>query len=371
MRGGAAFFGKLPQKGDFLTQGMPDALLRRFEAWLPPALSHAKFAMGADWASQYEAAPLWRFWIGEGVLGAPVAGVLAFSADKVGRRYPAIVLFAAETGAALPPPPTVDPAEGFYGACSRALAGLRDAQDLGAALDQLSALNPLGADLSAAHLPDPRAYWAASEDSDPQVILRDVARAEARIQAAGRSYWWSPGDGRHVGAFHAADGLPEGDDFTWLVRPLALTGAGRAALEAEAQGAEVLEAEAQESAEGGGPRDEAPQSDPHQEDDAAASDVVVLGFDASDGEEPDNTPAPMSQEPAREPGPEPAPAAPADIWEVGDASPFDLPGGAPGADSPLDLPPDFAARAERPAPPDAGETAPEDDDQSDHESPFG
>ncbi|MBL9054989.1 MAG: type VI secretion system-associated protein TagF, partial [Rhodobacteraceae bacterium] len=79
-------YGKHPAKGDFIDYGLPPAVLKRLEVWLDAALAEARTALGPAWEAVWPAAPRLHFWLGEGIWGEPVAGVMAASRDRVGRR---------------------------------------------------------------------------------------------------------------------------------------------------------------------------------------------------------------------------------------------------------------------------------------------
>jgi len=86
-------FGKLPAKRDFIAVNIPQEFLTLWETWVQGGLSASKIAMTKDWLPAYLSAPLWRFWLGAGVCGRPVTGVLMSSVDGVGRHFP-LTLFA-------------------------------------------------------------------------------------------------------------------------------------------------------------------------------------------------------------------------------------------------------------------------------------
>lgn len=82
-------FGKIAGLGDFLRLNLPGDFVRPWDAWLQAALPAARAALGEAWNDRYLSAPIWRFSLPGGVLGAQGAsGVLMSSVDRVGRQYP-------------------------------------------------------------------------------------------------------------------------------------------------------------------------------------------------------------------------------------------------------------------------------------------
>ena len=91
-------FGKVPQKRDFMSVNMPSAVLSPFETWLQAAVAASRNELGKAWQDHYLVAPIWRFWIGEHILGTTVAGALMPSVDQVGRYFPLSIMYFAEDG---------------------------------------------------------------------------------------------------------------------------------------------------------------------------------------------------------------------------------------------------------------------------------
>lgn len=125
-------FGKLPAHGDFVRRALPRSFVTPWDAWLSAGIAAAREALGEDWDAAWAAAPIWRFRLAPGVCGPDAAvGVVATSADTVGRRFP-ITLAAVLPAAAIPPP------DAWYEALEEAAlagrAGVLDADGLAAAL---------------------------------------------------------------------------------------------------------------------------------------------------------------------------------------------------------------------------------------------
>lgn len=91
--GTTGWYGKVPVRGDFVSQGLPPGLVRAWDGWLQRGLRAAsqRWPAGVLDARLLAFAP-WRFLVWpDGVEGAPWAGVLVASRDRVGRPFPLTV----------------------------------------------------------------------------------------------------------------------------------------------------------------------------------------------------------------------------------------------------------------------------------------
>lgn len=180
-----AVYGKHPAKGDFLEYGVPEALKPALEAWLDAVLAEARAVLAAEWDRVWPNAPMLRFWIGDGIWGAPVAGVLAASQDRVGRRFPLVLLALGGV-----PPPVTDPDQGWYDAASLHLATQLALADLAGPADLLAgAPVPAGGDAA----PGPRDFWAVTPGPLVAGLLSDIILTDHRRASETRSYWWVAG----------------------------------------------------------------------------------------------------------------------------------------------------------------------------------
>lgn len=83
------FFGKVPQRGDFVVRNLPRDFVDVWDRWLHDELGTLQAAKGEAWVEPYLHAPSWRFALAPGVAGALGAlGVVTPSVDHVGRYYP-------------------------------------------------------------------------------------------------------------------------------------------------------------------------------------------------------------------------------------------------------------------------------------------
>lgn len=86
------FFGKIPDKGDFVVRRLSRAFLDPWEAWLHAALEASRCQLTEAWLPAYLTSPIWRFALSAGLCGdAVVAGLIMPSVDRVGRYFPLVV----------------------------------------------------------------------------------------------------------------------------------------------------------------------------------------------------------------------------------------------------------------------------------------
>lgn len=190
-------YGKHPAKGDFLQAGLPAPLLSALEIWLDAVLSDLRETLGPEWQYTWSRAPMLRFWFGEGIWGGPVAGVMAASQDRVGRRFP-LVLIAA--GPEAPAPPISDPAQGWHDAAAGFLAASLGRSDFATPSELLQdAPRPEAPEgISQNPVAD---FWAVRPGNAIAALWLDVVATDHRRSASGRSYWWVAGeDGPDVAA---------------------------------------------------------------------------------------------------------------------------------------------------------------------------
>lgn len=182
-------YGKHPAKGDFLAHGLPPAVQAKLEVWLDAALAEAREALGAEWQTVWPTAPHLHFWLGEGIWGEPVAGLMAPAQDRVGRRFPLVYL---ATGTDAPPPPVADAGQDWHRALSAHAAAMLLRGDLDQPADLLSGA-PHPAEAEGVAAVGPTEFWAARPGPEVEALWQDVALADHRRAAATRSYWWTEG----------------------------------------------------------------------------------------------------------------------------------------------------------------------------------
>ena len=183
-------YGKHPAKGDFIEAGLPAVLLPLIESWLDGALGEVREILGSEWQSTWARAPVVRFWIGEGVWGGPLAGVMAASKDRVGRRFPLLMLVA---GADAPAPPVCDPQQIWYDQATSHLLACFGRSEFAAPAELLAGApyptDPAG--VTGVTMPE---FWAVQPGPEPARLWQDVTSTDHRHAAAGRTYWWVSGE---------------------------------------------------------------------------------------------------------------------------------------------------------------------------------
>lgn len=181
----AGYFGKVPTHGDFVSNRLDRAFREAFDGWLRGSIRASQERLGDGWLNAFLASPVWRFALAGGIAGrAPVLGVLAPSADRVGRYFPLVV--------AVPLPEFRGPPE-----------ALAECRDWLAAADA-AARSAAGPDFTLA------AFDKAVEAIAPPLVREDVAQSEA---GGGLSFWWTGDDAPERGA----KGFPPPDAFAALL----------------------------------------------------------------------------------------------------------------------------------------------------------
>ncbi|WDE09500.1 type VI secretion system-associated protein TagF [Thalassomonas haliotis] len=86
---GIGFYGKLPAFGDFVRRNLGAAFIDRWDNWQMRAMESASWQLKDNWQKLYLNAPVWRFYLSEGLLDDNAfLGITMPSVDKVGRLYP-------------------------------------------------------------------------------------------------------------------------------------------------------------------------------------------------------------------------------------------------------------------------------------------
>ncbi len=155
-------FGKLPAHGDFVRRELPDSFIEPWDEWLQQGMAAAREAMGEEaWLAHWDSAPTWRFALPAGACGPdPVAGVVATSADAVGRRFP---LTAA---AVLPGAMTAFWPAAWFAAVEGAVLSARQG---GIDADTLAASLPVPEEDFSAEAPEP-GWWTAGTAEAPGMV---------------------------------------------------------------------------------------------------------------------------------------------------------------------------------------------------------
>lgn len=207
MEGICGVFGKHPKFGDFISSGVEPDVQNGLQGWLDGMLPELRDGLADAWNAQWDAAPTLRFWVGRGLAGKTLAGVLRPSCDGVGRRYPLVLV---AQGAAISAP-VVDANQGFYDHAQQLLDTCDDIKNVPADLAQT--VTPESQDLAQGPL-----IWAHNEAGNLDDLLSAAAIEDQRRSVTARSYWWvKPArDGEHAMWLGHA-GLPDAQAIGWLL----------------------------------------------------------------------------------------------------------------------------------------------------------
>ncbi|NTF33716.1 type VI secretion system-associated protein TagF [Rhizobium skierniewicense] len=87
------FFGKIPSHGDFISEGLDRELISAIDGWLRAGMHACADVFVDRWSAVFSTFPPIRFIIERGVWGRHAyTGVLMPSRDRVGRKYPLVIL---------------------------------------------------------------------------------------------------------------------------------------------------------------------------------------------------------------------------------------------------------------------------------------
>lgn len=187
--GAPGFYGKLPALGDFAARRLPTAFITPWDAFLQAGLAASRLRFGAAWTGHFLSAPVWRFLLAPGVLGAPGwIGILLPSVDRVGRYFPLTI--------AAPLPAQAFDARGML----RAAAAWFSAVETIA----LGALSPRVG---------PEALDAGLAGIAPLSLPRPAGAAPATPH----TLWWTMGSEIAPECVLASDALPADDRFCALL----------------------------------------------------------------------------------------------------------------------------------------------------------
>lgn len=206
--------GKHPGFGDFVRHGLSDQIADRLMGWMDETLTAVRADMGDGWDVFWDQAQGLRFWIGRGVLGRTLAGCLRPSRDKVGRRYPFVLL---AEGAAVPSP-LRQPDQALYDQMQDRMDRMVPGQGARSLLDGVTLdLFGLRAE-DDAELAEGPTVWAHHPDGDLTALLTAAAPVDAARSMTTRSYWWAPGvPGVRAAVWLGQPGLPAPSSLSWLL----------------------------------------------------------------------------------------------------------------------------------------------------------
>ncbi|RYG91416.1 type VI secretion system-associated protein TagF [Loktanella sp. IMCC34160] len=207
--------GKHPGFGDFLRHGISDPVAEGLSKWLDGSLHRLRTELGDNWHDFWDRSITLRFWIGRSLSGATLAGILVPSRDKVGRRFPFILLAEGIDQRA----PVADPDQGLYDAFEAHHASMQPGTTGAASL--LDGFDPVALGIKP-ESEDQRAegplIWAHHPDGDLDALLRAAGPVDATRGATTRSYWWAPARTEAAPAIWLGQaGLPDAAGLGWLL----------------------------------------------------------------------------------------------------------------------------------------------------------
>jgi type VI secretion system protein ImpM len=83
------YSGKIPSRGDFLSQGLTMGFVDSWNEWLQAVLAVSREQLTDKWLETYLTSPIWHFALSADVCGNnAMLGSLIPSVDQVGRHYP-------------------------------------------------------------------------------------------------------------------------------------------------------------------------------------------------------------------------------------------------------------------------------------------
>jgi len=213
-------FGKHQGYGDFISHKVDAPLAKWFEDWFDAVLPVMKAQMDTGWDAAWDAAPIVRFWVGRGVAGRTCAGLMVPSRDKVGRRYPLVVMASGAAQAA----PVEDADQTLYERIEAAVCGMQDGDDIKDVVSNLAATRAEG-DVALAEGPT---LWAHHPEGDLSAMLTAAGPEDAKRAITARSYWWIPAPTERASAvWLGVAGLPDTATLAWLLfGPVSQLGGG-------------------------------------------------------------------------------------------------------------------------------------------------
>ncbi|KHA53919.1 type VI secretion system-associated protein TagF [Sulfitobacter geojensis] len=212
---GIGIMGKHPEYGDFLQTGIPEPVLGVFNGWLDACLPVLRDQMGQGWGPFWDGAQDLRFWIGRSVLGQTVVGILRPSRDRVGRRFPLILL---ASGADVPVPLGAGVDQAPWDRMAAHLDRMQAGKGAAALLEGLDIEIAAEGENHAAIGPT---LWAHHPEGNLDALLASAAGPDVERAQLMRSYWWATGT-RDAQVNRAATwlgcaGLPEPQALGWLL----------------------------------------------------------------------------------------------------------------------------------------------------------
>lgn len=207
-------YGKLPAKRDFIAVSTPREFLAAWEPWLQGGISASRVKLGPAWQEAYLRAPIWRFWLGAEICGAPVLGAIMPSVDGVGRYFPLTIFVRCEPGEELAPPEIDSNDEWLSKAEELLLSALSEGTDFEALTGALEsfpsarASSPSAQEGTFRRLPD-GSVTAPLQGRALEETLSGIRRLDHVRLYGSATFWWTLGGEGFASQVLAARRMPD------------------------------------------------------------------------------------------------------------------------------------------------------------------
>ena len=212
--------GKHPDYGDFLQAGLSDHTIETVNQWLDATLPPLRDQMGQGWGDFWDNAQDVRFWIGRALFGRTMIGVMRPSRDRVGRRFPLLLI---GEGVDLAAPLGNDADQAPWEQLTEHLDDMTSGEGSATLLEGLT-MTLKSEDPETAFGPT---LWAHHPEGDLASLLASAEAPDAERARLTRSYWWAPGvqskTENRAAVWLACPGLPEAQSLGWLLGGVAGT----------------------------------------------------------------------------------------------------------------------------------------------------
>lgn len=223
MGGSIGFHGKVPSRGDFVQQGLPDVFVEKWDQWLQESIAHSKGALGGNWLDLYLTSPIWRFVVSPGVFDDQLwCGAVMPSVDRVNRYFPLTIAA------------SFDGSSSVFAASAACLSWFNNIEALllRALDDDALDINVFATAVTQQAVPDwipveqagemkvsstGEAQFALLPGFDPMLRCPELLEDYYRRQFGAFSLWWTNGSERLVGQGRIYDHLPDPTRYVELL----------------------------------------------------------------------------------------------------------------------------------------------------------
>lgn len=216
-------FGKLPAKRDFIAISTSREFLTLWEAWMQGGVSASQLRLGKEWRNAFLTAPIWRFWLGAELCGAPTLGAFMPSLDGIGRYFPLTLFVQPGDGGSIAPPEFDPQAEFFAAAEEFLLSTLEEGASFEGTTAALQKLPPPSDDAAPKALRQGASFLSDGsllQRADPAAFGETFAAAREADHAAAyaaSSFWWTAGGEGYPALALAKRRMPDPHVFTGML----------------------------------------------------------------------------------------------------------------------------------------------------------